>query len=201
MLFGSQLRDFHNMASSFSTLSRFTLGDFDYTDLSLARPRIAFIFFWMFNIVVFILIMNMFIAIILKTFENVHEETRAAEGWKHGMADLSFDAIKESRRLCRFYCTGRCPRLWHYLRCKCCCHAGVSRRTKQLEVWQAEAEVVQAFRYAARAAKHRDRSIDLFTYFDRAYVQWFWCDPRRCVCCGSGAAVTLTHSGVWCQVP
>lgn len=48
MLFGATLREFHNMASSISTLSRFTLGDFNYQDLSLARPRIAFMFFWMY---------------------------------------------------------------------------------------------------------------------------------------------------------
>ena len=36
----------------------------------------------------------MFIAIINKYFEVVHAETRAAEGWKHGMTDLSFDLIK-----------------------------------------------------------------------------------------------------------
>ena len=36
------------------------------------------------------------------------------------------------------------------------------------QVWQAEAELVTAFRRAARTAKRRDRSIDMYQYFERA---------------------------------
>jgi hypothetical protein len=45
MLFGFALPEFRNLTVSFSTLLRFPLGDFDYKDLSRARPALAGMFF------------------------------------------------------------------------------------------------------------------------------------------------------------
>jgi len=173
-----------------------------------------------FNIVVFILILNMFIAIINLYFVTVHAETAVAEGWKHGMTDLSFEVIKDMRRMSRLYVCAKCPRLCGIIRCRpcrgkmsaaeapsrqlevrvaacmanrrcvCVCFSFTRPLTLRLnhgvhvwsgdwlvtlllfcwQVWYHEAAVISAFRAAARAAKRRDRSIDLYQYFDRACV-------------------------------
>ena len=72
LLFGANVTEFHTVPSAVSALARFILGDFDYKDLSIARPKLAPVFFWMFNTIVFLVLMNTFIAIITLYFEEVH---------------------------------------------------------------------------------------------------------------------------------
>lgn len=48
LLFGHMLKDFHSIMSSISSLTRFMLGDFNYENLSTARPQVAPIFFWLY---------------------------------------------------------------------------------------------------------------------------------------------------------
>lgn len=43
---------------------------------------------------VFLVILNMFIAIITSYFEEVHREAKVSDRWKEGMPDLSFDFLK-----------------------------------------------------------------------------------------------------------
>ena len=50
-----------SLASAFSTLIRFPLGDFKYDELFYARPGLAVIFFGLYVIMVFIVCLNMFI--------------------------------------------------------------------------------------------------------------------------------------------
>lgn len=81
-MFGWLLVDFHNFASSFSTLLRLPLGDFSYDDLKTARPALASMFFNLYVASVFLVIMNMFIGIVTKYFDEVHEEARRVDRWK-----------------------------------------------------------------------------------------------------------------------
>lgn len=196
--FGHILRDFHNMPSSISTLTRFTLGDFDYDELVMARPRLAAPFFWLYTAVVFVVIMNMFIAIITRYFESVHSEAKTADKWKEGMPDLTWDIIKAVRRWCRANVKPRCNLGYSCITCKVCRKRDELPRALrhpfrppqrhslgalgtapsdaeeaadlQQNVWEREADLEQQMRECAHAAKvHKHRSLDLFEYFNHAY--------------------------------
>lgn len=84
-LFGHLLVKYHTVTASFSTLLRYPLGDFEYGDLSRARPALASGFFTTYNVMVFLVIMNMFIGIITKYFDEVHEEVKKHDSWKTSM--------------------------------------------------------------------------------------------------------------------
>ena len=104
LIFGHLLADFHNIPASLSALTRFFLGDFNYEELSIARPRLAPIFFWMYNVVVIFVVINMFIAIITSYFEEVHRDAKVgltvvACGWASHV--LVFRFLTVGRRACR----------------------------------------------------------------------------------------------------
>ena len=90
--FGYILVDFHNLASSLSTVLRFSLGDFAYDELSVvrtctwlccwirrcsmllvvqARPRLAGLYFTLYIAIVFFVMINIIIGIITKYFDEV----------------------------------------------------------------------------------------------------------------------------------
>lgn len=126
LLFGHLLRDFHTLASSISALTRFMLGDFNYKELSTARPLLASTFFWMYNGVVYLVIMNMFIAIVTSYFEEVHQHAKVADRWKAGMPDLRYDLVKYLRFAGRRYVKNKWPGCYRF----CCCRWLRSRPRK-----------------------------------------------------------------------
>jgi len=95
LIFGFLLPEFHNFASSFSTLLRYPLGDFDYSALLRARPAVTSVFFTMYVAIVFLVCMNMIIAIITKYYEEVQLHLDQADKWK--LAVLSFEAYMYMR--------------------------------------------------------------------------------------------------------
>lgn len=90
LIYGFILPDFHNFASSFSTLLRFPLGDFDYRSLIQSRPAVTAVFFTLYVAVVFLVCMNMIIAIITKYYEEVQTQLDTTDKWK--LSVLTFEA-------------------------------------------------------------------------------------------------------------
>lgn len=171
-MFGHLLRDFHTFAVSLSTLCRFTLGDFDYDvscvvaatphrdslttrcsqpqDLAKTRPRLAVWFFWAFNGIVFVVVMNMFIAIVTKYFDVVHtvrsagcqqplqphthtmclanQEAATSELWKDGMPGLWWDSVVTVRRFMRRHVKPGLDACKDFI---CCCRSCRRRRREQ----------------------------------------------------------------------
>jgi hypothetical protein len=83
LCFGHIVPGFHTWQASFSTLLRYPLGDFSYADLSRARPAIAGVFFAAYMALVFLVCINMVVAIITIAFEEVTESAKVEEKWKH----------------------------------------------------------------------------------------------------------------------
>ena len=71
MCFGPTIPQFHTFEASFSTLLRDPLGDFNYLAIVTARPTIAPLFFVLYMGIVFLVSMNMVVAIITIAFEQV----------------------------------------------------------------------------------------------------------------------------------
>ena len=103
-IFGFAVAEFHNFPSSFSTLLRYVLGIFDYSLLAevrgswlsyawllysddssprQARPEIAPWFFALHVLVMVLVILSMFVAIVTKYFDEVHEEVKVADRWQN----------------------------------------------------------------------------------------------------------------------
>jgi Polycystin cation channel len=115
LIFGGTVSDFHTFASSFSKLLRFPLGEFNYYQLDLAQPVWAPIFFVLYMALVFLVGINMIIAIITISYENVTNTLKLEERWKH--ATIAYHSMWFKRfHLYRLS-------LWHSCRrsCKKCC--------------------------------------------------------------------------------
>jgi hypothetical protein len=140
MCFGSTVADFHTFESSFSTLLRYPLGDFDYKLLSQSRPDVAPAFFVLYMGLVFLVSMNMVVAIITIAFEEVNAGVQVEESWKHSNVNYTVYIATRWRkaqlvawlwlaRACRRACTPphRCSCGW----CGggCCTHRRRSNTT------------------------------------------------------------------------
>lgn len=100
MCFGSMVADFHTFESSFSTLLRYPLGDFDYAQLRDARPDMAAIFFGLYMSLVFLVCMNMVVAIITIAFEEINERLKVEERWKHAGRSYETHHLYRARVRC-----------------------------------------------------------------------------------------------------
>jgi len=69
--FGADVSDFRTLSESFGTLMRILLGDFDYGALQEANSVMAPVLFYFFNVIVFFILLNMFLAIICDAFAEV----------------------------------------------------------------------------------------------------------------------------------
>ena len=98
LCFGHIVPEFHNWGAAFSTLLRYPLGDFNYADLTNARPEVAGIFFALYMGLIFLVCLNMVVAIITIAFEEVTEESKVEEKWKHAGRGY-FSELRQTGRL------------------------------------------------------------------------------------------------------
>jgi hypothetical protein len=83
LCFGFSSAGFHNVGASMSTLLRFPLGDFDYdSQMGDTRPSLAPWFFVAFLAMIFLVSMNIAIAIITEYFDEVHQAIAKLDRWK-----------------------------------------------------------------------------------------------------------------------
>ncbi|KDR20220.1 polycystin-2-like [Zootermopsis nevadensis] len=71
LLFGSQVKDFRTLPTTVSTLSRATIGDFDFLAVEEASPILARFFYISFVFLVFFILLNVFLAIITDSYAGV----------------------------------------------------------------------------------------------------------------------------------
>lgn len=93
-IFGYNSPGFHNPGSSLSTLLRFPLGDFDYNEqLYDTRAALAPWFFLAFLAMIFLVCLNVAIAILTEAFKTVHEATKSADRWKETATSIDEDVL------------------------------------------------------------------------------------------------------------
>lgn len=71
IVFGPYLSDYNSLSTSFGTLFRILLGDFDYQSLDEVNGTMAPILFYSFIVMGFMLLMNMLLAIVCDSFADV----------------------------------------------------------------------------------------------------------------------------------
>eukprot|EP00276_Gloeochaete_wittrockiana_P007676 CAMPEP_0184653000 /NCGR_PEP_ID=MMETSP0308-20130426/10717_1 /TAXON_ID=38269 /ORGANISM="Gloeochaete witrockiana, Strain SAG 46.84" /LENGTH=1191 /DNA_ID=CAMNT_0027088225 /DNA_START=212 /DNA_END=3787 /DNA_ORIENTATION=+ len=79
LIFGYQVVSYHSFTSSFSTLFSFIGGNFNYEELNNASPVAGVVFFFSFMVLVFLILVNMFIAIIAKYYNEAHVDASKRE--------------------------------------------------------------------------------------------------------------------------
>jgi len=79
LIFGYQVSGYHSFTSSFSKLFSFIGGTFDYDELNNASPVAGVVFFFSFMVLVFLILVNVFIAIISKYYNEAHAEASKRE--------------------------------------------------------------------------------------------------------------------------
>jgi len=73
IVFGPYMEDYRSLSSAFGTLIRILLGDFDYQSMDAVDGTMAPLLFYTFIFVGFMLLMNMFLAIVCDSFAEVKD--------------------------------------------------------------------------------------------------------------------------------
>ncbi|RHY44807.1 hypothetical protein DYB30_012691, partial [Aphanomyces astaci] len=82
LLFGAHVREYRSLSGSLASCFQMLLGAFDLSTLSQANPVMAGLFFFTFMIFVFLIVVNMFIAILSEYYSIAQDEKRAADAAK-----------------------------------------------------------------------------------------------------------------------
>jgi len=77
VIFGAQMRTYYTPWASASTLFQMLLGDFDYEGISYVNQSVAAFFFYLYMVVVFLTMINIFISILQESYNDV-SQTMAA---------------------------------------------------------------------------------------------------------------------------
>jgi hypothetical protein len=119
----SNLFQFVPVYGSITSLFRFWIDDFPYSNLFDTNPDTYYAFFLPFALLLTLIVQNIFVAIIINAFSMIHAESKQ-EHWKHDLPGLTFEARKRcglGYLHCRLRCRG-CV-WWHSCRHVCCCCA------------------------------------------------------------------------------
>ncbi|KAF0700965.1 Aste57867_8535 [Aphanomyces stellatus] len=104
LLFGSHVREYRSISGSLASCFQMLLGAFDFEKLSQANPVMSGLFFFSFMVIVFLIVVNMFIAILSEYYSMAQEEKRAEdENKKNLLTDggstkydrIEYDVIKQ----------------------------------------------------------------------------------------------------------
>merc|ERR1719502_848025 len=76
LLFGTSIREFSTLGKSCNQLFLISLGDFDYQELKDVTPLFAPLWFISFQVVVFMVMLNIFIGIINFAFSKEHAKAK-----------------------------------------------------------------------------------------------------------------------------
>jgi len=88
-MFGAKLEEWSNWGKAMSTSFRALMGDFDFDAMYIVAPVSATIWFWSFMALIFMVMLNMLLAIILDTYNEVKAEAPAMQG----IYDIGLDIV------------------------------------------------------------------------------------------------------------
>ncbi|CAI5734479.1 unnamed protein product [Hyaloperonospora brassicae] len=79
LTFGTGVRQYHSLSVSLTSCFQMLLGAFDYEEIHVANPTMAAIFFFSFMIAIYLICINMFIAIMSEYYSLAQNEKKALE--------------------------------------------------------------------------------------------------------------------------
>ena len=106
MLFGADVRSFHSIESSISTLFQMALGSFDYEPMTRARPDVTGIFFGAYICSVYLIAFNIIVGALTTYYTVVHDSLKIEGQWKKSAVTF------ESQFLARLVILSEYPSYW-----------------------------------------------------------------------------------------
>ncbi|RYG50183.1 hypothetical protein EON66_12120, partial [archaeon] len=103
--FGANLPEFYQFSTSIATLLRMSMGDFGYERLSSTRPALVGIFFVSYMVLMFLICLNVVIAILSKYYDIVHEELKTSDKWKLNVVTVDSQLLQHAMLFLRRRCT------------------------------------------------------------------------------------------------
>ncbi|ETV98589.1 hypothetical protein H310_08710 [Aphanomyces invadans] len=103
LLFGTHSPDYRSLSDSLTACFQMLLGDFNYASLSAANPAMSGLFFFSFMILVFLIVVNMFVAILSEYYTLAQAAKRETDAKKkmllHATTDddqvVEYDVFKQ----------------------------------------------------------------------------------------------------------
>ncbi|KAF0686572.1 Aste57867_21632 [Aphanomyces stellatus] len=97
LLFGTHSQDYRSLADSLVACFQMLLGAFDYGSLAAANPVMSALFFFSFMILVFLIVVNMFVAILSEYYTFASAAKREADAKKASSRDtnVEYDLVKQ----------------------------------------------------------------------------------------------------------
>lgn len=80
LIFGHKLKEWASMLEAVNAGFRALMGDFDQKAIYNIAPIAGTCWFWLYMILIYLILMNVFIAIILDAYKSIQEDSRWAEG-------------------------------------------------------------------------------------------------------------------------
>jgi len=80
-LFGHQLQEWSNVFISLVTCFRTLMGDIDFMAMYDITPWMSMIWFWLFMILIYLVLVNMFISIVMDAYANVKEKSNKVDSF------------------------------------------------------------------------------------------------------------------------
>ena len=147
-VFGTELVNFHNFKASISSVTRFSLGDFDYDALGRTNPKAAGYFFFSFQLVIFVFCLNIIVAVLVDAYDKTSRATKRDSSWACLMPSLTYEVGRDVANMAR--------KLMPCLR---------GRFLKPVsQNWQAERAFTRAMKAASRRALLQYPPTDLYEY-------------------------------------
>lgn len=115
-IYGTRLEEWHNFASSMSSLLRFALGDADYDLMASIRPQLTPVYFVAYTAIVFLVALNLIIGIISEAFDQTYDDIFMSDRWKGTVVTLEEDTQAQCNIL-----QLQCNILCRTTVCSCCC--------------------------------------------------------------------------------
>ncbi|RLN96779.1 hypothetical protein BBJ28_00007211 [Nothophytophthora sp. Chile5] len=89
LTFGSSVRQYHSLSMSLTSCFQMLLGAFDYEEIYTANPAMAGIFFFSFMIAIYLICVNMFIAIMSEYYSMAQNEKKVQEESKRTLNEAA----------------------------------------------------------------------------------------------------------------
>ena len=194
VLYGPYLQPFMSFWSSLREMMGFMAGGYDYDLLARIAPYWTFIFYWMWLCFFYLIVMNMFIAILTDGYRAARDSAND-DTWQYDVPNLFLD-FQRKTAVGLYRLRLRCMRshffnIYICLSCGCCCslkassdrsdNVGISEdgradntgesetHERRLQHWIVEVEFMDAAREATRRTKHMKNAIGVLSLFD--YIQ------------------------------
>lgn len=94
LLFGKQLKEWKSLGASVNACFLVLMGDFSYEEMYAIAPIVSQLWFWTYMLLVFLVMLNMLLAIVMDAYSNVKEQSQSSDSLYAQMWSLAQEVKK-----------------------------------------------------------------------------------------------------------